>query len=66
MTKSSVRALWKHRSHIFRADEYICSRCQTPSRKPYRHCPACHAAMSKGKSDLNWIDELEIFSAMSD
>lgn len=65
MKQKVAPARWKRKQHLFRADEYICSRCSAASAKPYRHCPHCHAAMAQKKS-LHWIDELEIFYAATE
>ena len=59
-------AHWTRRTHLFRADEYICSACGTSSRKPYKSCPACGAPMKKTKYDTSWVDEAEGLSAIMD
>ncbi len=59
-------AVWTQRTHLFRADEYICSACRSVSEKPYRVCPACGASMKKAKHDASWVDEAEGLSAFLD
>ncbi len=49
-----------------RADEYICSACNTSCRKPYTECPVCKAQMKKSKYDPTWVDEAEGLSALLD
>lgn len=46
-------AHWIQRTHLFRADEFICSACRTICDKPYRSCPACGAPMKKTKYDAS-------------
>ncbi len=60
------QAHWTRRTHLFRADEYICSACGTSCPKPYTSCPACGAPMKKAKYDPSWVDEAEGLSAMMD
>ncbi|MBR1456953.1 MAG: hypothetical protein IJ594_07315 [Oscillospiraceae bacterium] len=59
-------AHWSRRTHLFRADAYICSACGAASRKPYPSCPACGAPMKKTKVDPSWVDEAEGLSAILD
>lgn len=59
-------AHWTQRTHLFRADEYICSGCKAVSDKPYRICPSCGAPMKKAKYDPSWVDEAEGLSALLD
>jgi rubrerythrin len=59
-------AFWTQKTHLFRADEYICSSCQTASKKPYKECPNCGARMKKGKYEPSWVDEAEGLSALLD
>lgn len=59
-------AHWIQRTHLFRADEFICSVCKASSSKPYAACPACGTAMKKAKYDPSWVDEAESLSAMLD
>ncbi len=59
-------ARWIIKTHIFRADEYICSSCGTVSDKPYNVCPGCGRPMKNAKYDASWVDEAEFFSLMSD
>lgn len=57
---------WTQRTHLFRADEFICSVCRSVSDKPYKVCPACGAAMKKAECDASWVDEAESLSAILD
>jgi predicted amidophosphoribosyltransferase len=59
-------AHWTQRTHLFRADEFICSECRSASDKPYRVCPACGSPMKKTKYDASWVDEAEGLSALLD
>ena len=59
-------AYWTQRTHLFRADEYICSACKTTCDKPYKVCPSCGAPMNKSKYDPSWVDEAEGLSALLD
>ena len=59
-------AHWLQRTHLFRADEYICPACKAVSRKPARVCPSCGAKMKNAKYDPSWVDEAEGLSALLD
>ena len=59
-------AHWIQKTHLFRADEYICSACNGESGKPYKVCPACGAPMKKAKYEASWVDEAEGLSALLD
>ena len=61
-----MKAHWTRRTHLFRADEFICSECGAVSDKPYHECPACGAPMKKTKYDTSWVDEAEGLSALLD
>lgn len=52
-------ARWIRRSHLFRADEYVCSRCGRRAERPARICPGCGAPMRGAKYDPAWADEAE-------
>ena len=60
------QAHWIRRTHLFRADEYICSVCGASGQKPSPSCPACGATMKKTKYDPSWVDEAEGLSAILD
>ncbi len=60
------KAQWIQKTHLFRADEYICSACGAVSSKPYRECPACGTPMKKTDYDASWVDEAEELSALLD
>ena len=59
-------AHWTQRTHLFRADEYICSACRAVCGKPYKVCPKCGASMKKTKYSASWVDEAEGLSAILD
>lgn len=60
------RVHWVQKTHLFRADEYICSKCGAVANKPYKACPRCGAVMGKTKYDPSWVDEAEGLSALLD
>ncbi len=60
------QARWIQKTHLFKADEFICSRCKAAYNKPYKTCPNCGAAMGKTKYDSTWVDEAEGLSALLD
>lgn len=57
---------WVQKTHLLRADEYICSACGASYRKPYRFCPNCKTVMNRSKYDPSWVDEAEGLSALLD
>ena len=57
---------WIRKTHLFRADEYICSACGARSNKPYKTCPSCGAAMGRTRYNATWVDEAEGLSALMD
>ena len=59
-------AYWTRKTHLFRADEYICSACRSSCRRPRKVCPVCGTPMKKTKYDPSWVDEAECLSAMVD
>ena len=58
------RPRWIWKTHLFRADEYICPRCGASCGKPYKICPKCQYEMGKAKYDPSWVDEAEGLSAI--
>ena len=64
MAKASSR--WIQRTHLFRADEYVCAACGYSADRPYKICPSCAALMKRGKYDPSWVDEAEGFSVLLD
>ena len=56
-------AYWIRETHLFRADEYVCSACGARAEKPGRTCPRCGRPMKGEKSDASWVDEIEEFDA---
>lgn len=59
-------AHWIQKSHLFRADESVCSNCGSSCNKPYSECPTCGKPMKKTKYDPSWVDEAEGLSAILD
>ena len=59
-------AHWTQRTHLFRADEYICSCCGVVCEKPYQVCPSCRSQMERSKYSASWVDEAEGLSAILD
>ena len=59
-------AYWTKRTHLFRADEYICSKCKASCDKPYYTCPACGLQIKSQKYDPTWVDEAEMMAALVD
>ena len=57
---------WIQNTHLFRADEFICSACGSVSGKQYEVCPACGSTMKKAKYEASWVDEAERLSALLD
>ena len=49
------RVHWIQKRHLFRADEYLCSRCGASCGKPYKVCPSCQSEMGKAKYDSSWV-----------
>ena len=64
--KKKKTASWIRRTHLFRADEFICSVCKASFRKPCQACPACGTRMKKTKYDPSWVDEAEMISMIMD
>ena len=59
-------ARWTRRTHLFSADQYICSVCGAVSRKAFKTCPCCGSLMKKTKYDPHWVDEIENADAFLD
>ena len=59
-------AYWVLETHLFRADEYICSSCGSSADEPYQVCPAYGMAMKKVRNGASWVDEAEGLSAFLD
>lgn len=55
-----LKAYWTQRTHLLRADEYICSACGHSFKKATPFCPKCNAKMMKSQYDPSWVDEAEI------
>ena len=60
------QARWIQKTHLFRADEYVCSRCGAAADKPYKICPNCLSVMGGSEYDPSWVDEAEELSALLD
>ena len=60
------RVRWIQKTHLFRADEYICSRCGASFGRPCQICPNCRSVMGKIQVDPSWADEAEGLSALLD
>ena len=60
------QAHWTQKTHLFSADEYICSRCGVSCCKPYKVCPNCRSAMGKSSYNPSWVDEAEGLSVLLD
>ena len=54
------------KTHLFRADEYICSQCGASCDKLYKVCPSRQPLMGEAKYDLSWVDEAESLSVILD
>ena len=59
-------AYWIRKTHFFRSDEYICSRCGCSEDEPLAVCPDCGSLMKLSKYDPHWEDELEELEALLD
>ena len=58
------RTRWIRKTHLFRADEYLCSCCGASCGRSYKICPNCQSEMGKPKYDPSWVDEAEGLSAI--
>lgn len=58
--QEKAKAYWTQKTHLFAADEYICSSCKYASDKAYPQCPRCGKQMNRSKYDPSWVDEAEI------
>ncbi len=61
-----THARWIRKTHLLKADEFICSRCGAAYGRPYQVCPNCQSVMTGSKYDPSWVDEAEGLSAMLD
>ena len=52
-------AHWIQKTHLLRADEYVCSACGRRFDAPYEECPHCHRTMTGSDYDPSWVDEAE-------
>ena len=57
---------WIRRTHLLRADEYICSECGAVSEKPWSTCPRCGTVLEKVSYSPSWVDEAEMISSLTD
>ncbi len=60
------KVYWIKHTHLFAADEYVCSNCGKKSEKPTQFCPRCGAKMAGVKTDANWADEMEAVDSILD
>ena len=60
------KARWLQKTHLFRADEFVCSKCAASFSKPYAICPSCGVEMKSTKYDPSWVEEAEGLSAILD
>ena len=58
-------AYWIVKTHILRDDEYYCSSCGRRADRKYKTCPSCGLLMKGKKSDLGWIDEMEMIDILT-
>ena len=59
-------ARWIQKTHLFRADEFVCSACGRAFARATQRCPNCGAVMKRTKVDPSWVDEAEGLSALLD
>ena len=57
---------WTQKSHLFRADEYICPVCGAAADRPYKKCPSCGTVLGGSKKDSAWVEEAESIAALMD
>ena len=57
---------WLQKTHLFRADEYICPVCGAVSDTPRRKCPSCGTVLYRTAGNSTWVDEAEGLSALLD
>ena len=57
---------WTQRTHLLRADEYICPFCGGSADKPYATCPFCGHSMEGSDYDPSWVDEAEMLDIFFD
>lgn len=60
------KAYWIQKTHVFGADEYICSNCGNSEKTMKKTCPKCNARMTKSKYDPSWVDEMEWLDIFDD
>ena len=57
---------WIRKTHLMRADEFVCSECGVLSPKPYKVCRNCGTRLEKTSYSPSWVDEMEKFSSLMD
>ena len=57
---------WTRKSHLFREDEYVCSKCGSKSPHPCKSCPRCGTSLAGTKYDLTWVEEAEGLAVLMD
>jgi predicted amidophosphoribosyltransferase len=55
---------WVQHSHLFKDDEYRCSKCGYKADWPKPVCPGCGSKMGASRDDANWVDEAEIMDIL--
>lgn len=66
MSCSPKTAYWIRKTHLLRADEYVCSACGRRFRRPSPLCPSCGRRMTRSKYDASWVDEAEFLDMMDE
>ena len=61
-----LKARLVRRTHVFKADEYICANCSYSLPAPFGVCPRCGAEMRGNRYDPVWVDEMEALDAIFD
>ncbi len=64
--KKQTTAVWILETHLFRADEYVCSACHHAAKETLPVCPVCGAVMRGLTEDPLWVDDLEELDAILD
>ena len=57
-------AHWIKKTHLFLADEYICSACGASFRKPAKRCANCGVEIGSLKYIPSWVDEAALMEAI--
>jgi rubrerythrin len=57
---------WIQKTHLLKADEFICSACGYKAKSAKKTCPNCGTVISKVKYDASWAEEAELLDAIWD